>query len=295
MKKYDDPRDFLRQLVEGDITEASDTELQQLASDIVDILASEDGIKIPPGNDELVEGLKKSVYESIRGILAEAPPAEAPPQKEKYRTASAARKEGAVSRYPDAIAVPTLENFVYSMSLHQDGVAYLQPFNDTSMLAFKNGKLYFEDNSAAPNLRELSEVELQNQQTKEGIDGIDLPLLRMFYSIVLKQFEQTGYKELKPDVTIYVPKLAEVLGYKSMNEEKIRAFIDKIFLFHDIAGVVHITRNGKPDKSYYQVLVFKNYDAERNTITFSSPYMNYLIKQIYKVSIRKDKKREPAA
>jgi hypothetical protein len=44
----------------------------------------------------------------------------------------------------------------------------------------------------------------------------------------------------------------------------------------------------------YPVLNFEGYDEKNNTISFSSPYMNHIIKEIYRVSIVKDKNGLPA-
>ena len=41
------------------------------------------------------------------------------------------------------------------------------------------------------------------------------------------------------------------------------------------------------------VFVFLGYDSEKNTVKFSSPYMNMLIQRLYDVSIKKDKKGQP--
>ena len=211
---------------------------------------------------------------------------------EKRRTSSDARKAGAINRLPTAIALPTFERFKYSMSLYQDGGAYLQPFTSTDGLKFKNGKLYFDTNER---MQEISEVELQNLKTKEGIESIDLPFLRIFYSIVLQQFERTKCRELKDFITLYVPDLAEVLGQqRNLNKEKTDRIISAVQSFHNIVGVMNVVKpNGKTDTAYYQVLNFEYYDPRKNTITFSSPYMNYLISTVYDVAIRKDKNNKP--
>ncbi len=208
-------------------------------------------------------------------------------ETDKRRTSSDARKAGAINKLPTAIALPTFERFKYSMSLYQDGNAYLQPFTSTDGLKFKGGKLYFD---TGERMREISEVELQNLKTKEGIESIDLPLLRIFYSIVLQQFERTKCKELKDFITLYVPELAEVLGRQSnLNKRDLNDLLLKVQSFHNVVGVLHGTRNGKPVQSYYPVLNFEGYDDKKNTITFSSPYMNYLIKTVYNLAVRKDK------
>ena len=53
--------------------------------------------------------------------------------EKKYRTRSDARKAGAINKMPTALAVPTLKEYKYAMSLYQDdkSKAYLQLFSTT--------------------------------------------------------------------------------------------------------------------------------------------------------------------
>ena len=164
----------------------------------------------------------------------------------KYRTRARAEAAGAIIETPNSLAIPTFPNYQYSMSLYNEGGAYLQPLSSTDGLKFKGGKMYFEDARA----REVSEVELQNMKTKEGIENIDLPILRTFYSLILTRFEKSGGKSL-PDVLTYpVPVLAEYIGLQSnLNKKDIARVIEKTQSYHNIVGVVHGTRNGKPVQS----------------------------------------------
>jgi len=205
----------------------------------------------------------------------------------KYRTRAKAEAAGAITEAPTSLAIPTLANYQYSMSLYQDGgAAYLQPLRSTDGLKFKSGKMYFDNIQA----REVSEVELQNMKTKEGIQNIDLPILRTFYSLILTEFEKSDFKEL-PDVLTYpVPVLAEFIGLQSnLNKKDIARVIEKTQSYHNIIGVLHGTRNGKTTKSLYPVLNFEGYNDKTNTISFSSPYMNYVIRTMFNLSIRRDK------
>lgn len=211
-----------------------------------------------------------------------------PPKKSTHRTRSNA---GDVCKIiPENLAIPTTPDYQYSMSLYQNGNAYLQPLTSTDGLKFQNGLMYF----TGDRMRPVSEVELQNMKTKEGIENIDLALLRVFYSIILSAFEKTGCKELKPVITLYVPDLAEYLGLqRNLNKQDIARVITKTQQFHNIVGILHGTRNGKPSKSLFPVLNFEGYNEKANTIAFSSPYMNHVIETVYNVTIRKDKKGLP--
>ena len=209
--------------------------------------------------------------------------------KKAYRTKAKARETGAIVKAPAALAIPTLQNYQYSMSLYQDGSAYLQPLRSTDGLKFKNGKMYFDGDA----MREVSLVELQNMKTKEGIDVIDLPVLRTLYSIMLTQFELSNYTVLQDVLTMSVPALAEFIGLQSnLNKKDVARVIEKMQSYHNIIGILHGTRNGKPVQSLYPVLNFEGYNDKTNTISFSSPYMNYVIKTVYRLSLRKTKNGE---
>lgn len=185
--------------------------------------------------------------------------------------------------------MPTFSRFQNCLSLYDSGSAYLQPFRSTSGLTFRSGRLYFTGRA-----QEVSEVELQNLFTREDVEDIDLPKLRVFYSIILSQFEADGYLA-KETISISVPALAEAFGLAAdkLNQESTARILATVQSYHNIVGVLKGTRNGKTACSYYMVLNFEGYDANTNVVTFSSPYMNYVIRTIYQLSIRKNRSGEP--
>ena len=213
------------------------------------------------------------------------------PQAQVYRTQDKAGND-IVRNYPARMVIPTLTGWQNAVSLYPNGNAYLQPVSSLDGLKFEKGKLFFDGA-----LQPLSEVELENIITKEGIENIDLPLLRIYYSIILTRFDDAikqGETKLDSVITLFVPDLAECLGLqRNINKKDIQGIVKKTQTFHNILGVFHVMRNGNFDKSYFPVLNFEGYDAERNTIAFSSPYLNYLVRKIYDISIRLDKKGHP--
>ncbi|MCQ2408869.1 MAG: hypothetical protein MJ065_10145 [Oscillospiraceae bacterium] len=245
-------------------------------------------------NDEEFEKLRQDPAPSMFRFLAAFKLAELLTETLRKYSASIyrtkAQAENAIRAIPQQLAVPTLQNYQYVMSLKASGNAYLQPLASTDGLKFSDGKMYFIGNDIQP----VSEVELQNMTTNEGIETIELGMLRIFYSIILTEFEKTRYKELRDVITLYVPDLAECMGLqRNLNKQAIQRIIDTIQSFHTIVGVMHGTRNGKPSQSLYPVLNFEGYDDKRNTISFSSPYMNMVIKTVYKLAIERKKNGEP--
>ena len=193
-----------------------------------------------------------------------------------------------------ALAVPTLPRYEHSLSLHEDGDAHLMLLNiSTTELKFENGQMFLSGS-----LKPISTVELvQDLKTREGIDHINIPLLNVYYSIILKRFYEKGNipETLNTVATIYLPDLAEALGLgrKNLHKSDILSIIDRTRKFTNIIGVLHFTQNGKPRESYFPVMNFEGYDAKTNTISFYSPYLNYIIEVIYHTSVRKNKKGVP--
>lgn len=228
-------------------------------------------LKDTPANQDL-EQLINDCLENSKYIYHEK-------EKKEYRTAAKAKEKGAITDGPQNLIIPTLPNFQYSMSLYQGKDAYLQPLSSMDNLEFKNGTLFFKGGEA------VSEAELRDLRTNEGIEDIDLVSLRYYYSILFEQFQRSEYKVLQDTIEVSVPLLA---GRKNPKERDIEAVLAKLKSYHNVTGVIKRIRNGKPRASLYQVLNFEKYDDKTNTVTFSSPYMNYVIQNIYDLSLRKE-------
>ena len=218
-----------------------------------------------------------------------------------YRTKAIAEKSSALTQCPERLAVPTLPNYENSISLHQEGNAYMQYLTiSTDGLKFENGEMFFEGA-----LEPISTVELKNMVTNEGIEKIDIPLLTALYNVILTKYhERLMQGETLRDVTsqvtsVYAPDFANYLGITlkgengGLHKTDVRNIMEKTSKFHNIIGILHITRNGKPDKSYFPVLNFAGYNAEDNTISFFSPYLIYVVRKIFSEALIKDKKGQP--
>lgn len=202
--------------------------------------------------------------------------------KKEYRTK--ARAGGDIQRkLPKNLAILSYQDYRYGMSLHQEGNAYLQPLTSTDGLKFQNGRLYFSGGE----MRQVSEVELQDLKKKEGIEDIDLTFLRVIYSLILKDFEDHDYNFVARTHKWYIPTLAQYLGLSSkLSKKNIEGIINKVQSYHNITGVLHGFRNGREVQSLYQVLNFESYDDKANVIEISSPYMRYVIEAVYKAAIK---------
>lgn len=210
-------------------------------------------------------------------------------KKKSYRTKSKA--DNTTDHLPSNLAIITNDKYKNSLTLQQNGGAYLQPLATTEGLQYDGENLFFQGFPASEaTLREI------NKDKDVPIEAIDLPLLRMFYSIILSDFEQNTKKlgVVNEIVTVYVPDLAAILGKKrNLSKNDITSIIEKTSSFQTIYGVIKDPDRPNGIGTAVPLLVWMGYDAESNTIRFASPYMTRLIKRIYNVSIRKDRKGSP--
>lgn len=249
---------------------------------------------------EIIELKKHYGDDIIKGLLSElgkkngSDQEEAEPKKETYRTA--AKAGDVLQDYPANLATITFASYDNAMSLYQGGNAYLMPLPGMDGLKFEDGKLYFEGN-----LKPITEAELQVMRTKENISSVNLPLLRSLYTLIGREIAnnvdpQTLKKKNKLDVIeLYIPDLSAYLGKgRNPNKDKITAIIKEVQQFHNIVGIFKIPYGGdKVRENIFPVLNFEGYNEEKNTILFSSPYMNYVIERLLELSIRKDAKGKP--
>ena len=211
------------------------------------------------------------------------------PEKKEYRTKKGA---GAVmSNLPANLAIITNDQYKGGLGLSQTGGAYLYPLATTDGLTFDGKNLFFKGlPTSEATLKEI------NKDKEVSLDDVDLPLLRMFYSIILSDFEANSKKlgVVNETTTVYVPDLAAMLGKgRNISKNDINAIIDKTSSFQTIYGVLKDPKRPNGIGTAVPLLVWLGYDEATNTIKFASPYMTDLIKRIYNVSIRKDKKGEP--
>ena len=197
--------------------------------------------------------------------------------RKAYRTKA---KAGDVVEMPEKYAIITQPTYQNAMSFFQDGQAYIQPLTIVDGLEYKDGKLMFHGLPA-------SEADLKEYYTKDIPDMIDLPLMRIFYSIVLNTclYNIKENRPQTPTLSVYIPDLFAFWGRRTINREQTEELINKIMSYHTLVGVI--------DGSILPVLLYVGEDREKNTVSFMSPYMNRVIEKIYKVSIRTDKNGKP--
>ena len=127
----------------------------------------------------------------------------------------------------------------------------------------------------------------------EAAYEFDLPLLKLFYSIILADIKNTinqNQYAINESFTIYLPDLAELMGKgRNLSDNDIIMLRNKTGAFQTIYGIIRDPKYPKRIGSALPLLVSLGYDDTTNTIRFSSPYMLRLIQTLYNVKVRQSK------
>ena len=157
-------------------------------------------------------------------------------KKKSYRTT--AKADSTTDNLPSNLAIITNDKYKNSLTLQQNGGAYLQPLTPTEGLLYDGENLFLQGFPASEaTLRKI------NKDKDVPIEAIDLPLLRMFYSIIFSDFEQNTKKlgVVNEIVTVYVPDLAAILGKKrNLSKNDITSIIEKHLLFKQYTELLKI-------------------------------------------------------
>lgn len=216
----------------------------------------------------------KPANEAAYGTAADSTNAE---PKKTYRTR---QKAGDVSEIPDRLPIITNPIYQNALTFCKNDTAYLQPLSNTSDLKYRDGILYHKGLPAT----------LANLKPGTNIEKINLPLLMALYGIILTKVSDTLSENQSTNevTTIYYPDYAKKIGKSAgIKETDVQECVSDIKQFENLIGIID---NGTKGGDILPVIDSFDYDALKNTISFSSPYMLRIINDIYRASIRKNKK-----
>lgn len=199
------------------------------------------------------------------------------PDKKTYRTLNRAEK---VVKMPNKYAIITNGKYKDAISLLDNDTAYIQAIKEDLKMEITNGVITINGFPA-------SCAEVMQLGKNECIEEFDIPLLRVLYSIIWGNSEKLlkQGKTPPPIVTIYVPSLLKFLEKEKGSRNEIISIITSIFRFHSLVGII----NG----DILPVMVYMGQRHEKNTLSFSSPYLMRVIEENFKDSIKRDKKGNP--
>ena len=220
-------------------------------------------------------------------------------KKKFYRTRGKIKET--ISSLPDHIILPTLPAWENGISFYESGNAFIAKINPvkTDKLKYENGFFYYGDECID------DKQKMEALRTNVGLNDIDLPLARYFFSCGVERFEKTlkarealGVHIDGDDITelireddrkahtFYVPELIEkISGDRNPDKQYISVFLDRVRKLHNIFGIARGVDNPQY-ATYAPVVILKRYNAETNVIEVEMPYFNTLIRNIYKAAWR---------
>ena len=216
------------------------------------------------------------------GIDNQQTDGQASQQHATYRTKG--RAVSVVHTLPEKLAIITSGKYVNAMNLRQTEVsaAYLLPVVSMDGLEYdtKTNVMKFRGLPGS----EATLREINKGKEPPSIEKVDLPLLRLFYAIILGVFEQRERKFTTQEIRIYLPDLARLLGKShSLNRAEIGELVSKAMQFQTIYGIIKDPEYPHRMGSALPLLLWMGYDSKDNTISFASPYLTTLIERVYGV------------
>lgn len=220
------------------------------------------------------------------------------------RTKGRAAEGGAITDMPKMLAVPTLKNYHYSMTLANDGLAHLQTIEKAladSLQTNNEGVVRVQDGKAGED-----GLEQWYDETPEALSAADIPLLLALYTVIgedlvrsypnknamLAAVEEPGY--LTHGISIYLPDFMRMIGNNgNVSKDGQDNVVQKIRKLDALAGIITEEANGRVYRSVYPAMRFMGYDAKSNIFHFASPYCNILLATLLKKSVVKDKQGRP--
>lgn len=197
---------------------------------------------------------------------------------QEYRTRS---KAGEVVDVPEQLALFSSKPYKFALtyySKYQGQNAYLLLLKDAKELKpAKNGTLTVK---GLP----ITSEEIK-KRTEEEISKLDTGFLNVPLSIISNDFRKTG--KARETYTVKVSELAsKIRNASNIGNNTINSLVANFTQYENLVGVLQ-----KGNKaSYYRVMLFNGYNAEKDTIIFSSPFITEVLKQAYESSIRLDGK-----
>lgn len=200
--------------------------------------------------------------------------------RRNLRTKSRAGAE-VCSLFSTLLATPTREGARNALSCIAGSGAYLQnarqDVKNIGELAIRQGRFFIAGEGRAAEERDLEEL------VEDGkIKAEDTVLMAAFYSVCWARYEEKGEFG---EITVYAPDFMRYIGAlpKDKAQQKkikhnlrgastagIEKFVQRAASLNNLIGVL-------PGKGLYAAFLLKNYDKEKNTITFESPYIDRII------------------
>lgn len=179
--------------------------------------------------------------------------------------------------------LPTDKKLQYAITPYRNEYAYIMPFDYGKLnFAYDEGGEIIIQTEAQYNAIE----EAKDKKNKIAAAGIDQPLLRQLLAATMEAY-LCNYGN---SITVYLPSFAREMNIDISGANKKAEADDKgnpeIATKHNandffkklkaLEGLNGVWQNG----SFYRVFVLEGYEAEQNTLTFSSPWLFKIVKEL---------------
>ncbi|MCH5174191.1 MAG: hypothetical protein J1D85_08315 [Bacteroidales bacterium] len=229
-------------------------------------------------------------------------------QEKSRRTWVRAEQAGAIIDMPQELCLITVKEYRDSLRPTDNDTAYIRPIipekADLLRRSSETGDV-ISDGTAPMESIDFNLTPYCDMEPKT-ISNLDLPTLRALYSVILQDVQNMAIdldalakkakdpQYLGHSVKIYLSNFLQMLGYnKHLSKDSADYAVRKIMSYQNIIGVMEEHVGDRTYRSLYPVMVFHGYDDKDGTLTFASPYINVLIINILKKSVRMDKKGNP--
>ncbi len=207
-------------------------------------------------------------------------------QERRYRRRADIKSD----HVPPHLAIPTCKGYEYSFSTYDQGGGYIvKPKDGLQIEITKDGQVRIKGQIA----HRLPLGEIRRELKGEVVKDSDMTALSPFYTIALYQQEQAfnGKGEIKTRFKVHINDLARFFGdeRKGLDRQQVERIIKRIQAYKGFVGVVP---SGYSMASVYAVLNFEEYNAKDNTITYTAPYLVYLVKTLLELQPRRTAKGE---
>lgn len=203
---------------------------------------------------------------------------------EAYRTR---KRADDVFPVPEIAATITHPDFERALMGDTRKPAYLQP-TTSSEIQVQNGWIVIDKELLMPyDIDGLSKHYIQIQTPV--YPDIDWPVLYALFTTINaaikahpEKFEITkGGVYTMGVVRIYIPDLMKALGMKSdVSQDRIDRFAERIKAYHSLLGIIRKPHYGQIREIAYPLINTIEIDKDSNTLSFTSPYLVQLHKEL---------------
>lgn len=217
----------------------------------------------------------------------------------RNRTLLQARDAGALPVGTKTLAVPMSPRYRDALSMVPSKDACLLAIRTdiTSMVECRDGRLFLDGQPVGrAGLSGCRDIR------PDALAEVDVPTIYLAYSLVHDSLRDVATRPDEMDEALgdpgfcgrslkyYVPELLQALGSRpSGNDQNVKAFVDRFRSCRNAIGLVP-TMTGP---ECYPALTLLDYDAGRNMIEFSSPYLHKIALRARRDSIQLDRSSQP--